>query len=170
MEPLPYCPIATIDFKMPFTVAFHACLFPSPFLFMRMWILEMLWMEKKEISSQGEKTKRCQRTLFSDRRALQGVLLFLCLELSRQLHYTWWIYFGLIISTLEHWTLYSYWRAPNGQRLENRKSNSNWMFHLKHKQVTGAEQKKQAFMLSQPLQPTWGCYWRISDQMKPLEL
>lgn len=40
-----------------------------------MWILEMLWMEKKEISSYGEKTKRCQQ-LFSQRRMHSRELCF----------------------------------------------------------------------------------------------
>ena len=47
--------------------AFHSCLFSSPFLSLWMWILDSLWMEKKEISSHGEKTKRCQQLLSQTR-------------------------------------------------------------------------------------------------------
>lgn len=57
MEPLPYYPITAIDFKMQFTVAFHACLFSSPFLFLKMWILEMPWMEKRKEAPMEKRLK-----------------------------------------------------------------------------------------------------------------
>ena len=122
-----------------------------------MWILEMLWMEKKEMSSHGEKTKRCHH-LFSQT-WVHGRELFFSMPTASQaarLQMMGTFQTHFVFGTLD---FFSYWRIHHGQRLQNRKGTSNWMFFLERRQVTGDEWWKQVFMLSPLPQPRSSCCW-----------
>lgn len=148
---------------MQFPIAFHTYFFSSPSVSLR--------VEKQEISSHGEKMKRCQQ-LLSQTRAHGRELFFLCLSLAGQPHYTWWRLFEPLSSSLEHWALYSYGRAHNGQGLENRKSDSHWVIECSiwNTGRSRAERWKQVCTPSQLPQLRRSCYWGIADQIKLLEL
>lgn len=57
---LPCQPLRSMDVKTQLMIAFHTWLFfPLASLSLMIWILKILWMEEKEISSHREKTKSC---------------------------------------------------------------------------------------------------------------
>lgn len=58
---LPCQPLRSMAVKTQLMIAFHTWFFfPPPSLSLMICILKILWMEKKEIRSRGEKTKSCQ--------------------------------------------------------------------------------------------------------------
>lgn len=149
-------------------IAFHTWFFSSPLLSLMIWILKIPWMEKKEIGSHGEKTKRCQLS-FLKQESTAGNYSF---SISCSLPGNYIIFDGYILDSLfplwntGHFT--HFWRTHNGQRLEKRKSISS--FHLEHRKVRGAN-SRGADVLCPPLRDIWAnSTIRLSEQSFQMSL